>query len=48
MEPQSQSIATYNYLKKQNLVTLICILALNLSCRWDALSLSNLQEQQKF
>ena len=37
MEPQSQSIVTYNYLKKQNLVTLIHILALNWSCNWDAL-----------
>ena len=37
MELQSQSIVTYNYLKKQTLVTLICILALNLACNWDAL-----------
>ena len=37
MEPQSQSIVTYEYLKKKNLVTLIRILALNLSCHWDAL-----------
>ena len=38
MEPQSQSIVTCNYLKKQNLIMLICILVLNLSCNWDALS----------
>ena len=37
MELQSQSIVTYNYLKKQTLVTLIRILALNLACNWDAL-----------
>ena len=36
MEPQSQSIVTYEYLKRQNLVTLIYILALNLNCNWDA------------
>ena len=32
MEPQSQSIVTYEYLKRQNLVTLIYILIYN----WDA------------
>ena len=37
IEPQSQSIVTYEYLKRQNLVTLIRILALNLNCNWDAL-----------
>ena len=35
--PQSQSIVTYEYLKRQNLVVLIRILALNLNCNWDAL-----------
>ena len=37
MEPQSQLIVTYEYLKSQNLVTLIRILVLNLNCNWDAL-----------
>ena len=37
MEPQSQSITTNEYLKNQNLVMLIRILALNLRCNWDAL-----------
>ena len=37
MEPQSQSIVTFEYLKSQNLVILIHILALNLNCNSDAL-----------
>ena len=37
MEPQSQSNFTNEYLKRQNLVTLLRILALNLNCNWDAL-----------
>ena len=37
IEPQSQSIVTYEYLKRQNLVMLIRILASNLNCNWDAL-----------
>ena len=37
MEPQSQPIVTYEYLKRQNLVMLIRILASNLNCNWDAL-----------
>ena len=37
MEPQSQSIITNEYLKNQNFVMLIRILALNLRCNWDAL-----------
>ena len=37
MEPQSQSVVNYEYLKRQNLVTLIHMLALNLNCNWDAL-----------
>ena len=37
MEPQLQSIVTYEYLKNQNLVRLICILASNLRWNWDAL-----------
>ena len=36
MEPQSQLTVTYEYLKRQNLVMLIYILALNLNCNWDA------------
>ena len=35
METQSQSIVTYKYLKNQNLVILICILASNLCCNWN-------------
>ena len=37
MEPQWQLIVTYEYLKNQNLVRLICILASNLHCNWHAL-----------
>ena len=37
MEPQSHSVVNYEYLKRQNLVTLIHMLALNLNCNWDAL-----------
>ena len=35
MEPQLQSIVTYKYLKNQNLVILICLLASNLCQDWN-------------
>ena len=37
MEFEPNSFNSYDFLKKQNLVRLICILASNLCCKWKAL-----------